>query len=185
MYLVGLALLSSSLLLLLGLGNGGITLGLAKLGRHVLALLDQVKRSTNDGTLGLDGLAVPALGDLLNLALTVVATVEGGPGDLTGVLALGKERRRFGREETENLRISTDKELAAAGVDLATAERINLNLHYALLSKRQSLWKINIQGLGRRGEVEARVWAIHVMAERRAREVGRITHVIKKALSPS
>ena len=29
MYLVGLALLSSSLLLLLGLGNGGITLGLA------------------------------------------------------------------------------------------------------------------------------------------------------------
>lgn len=52
-------------LLLLALLDGGQTGGAAGLGADRAALLDHIERSTNNGTLRLDGAARPLLGNFL------------------------------------------------------------------------------------------------------------------------
>lgn len=54
-----------SLLLLLALLDGGQAGGAPGLGAHRAALLDHLKRGTDDGTLRLDGAAGALLGDFL------------------------------------------------------------------------------------------------------------------------
>lgn len=50
----------------------------------------------------------------------MLATVEHGPRNPPGVLALEEKRLRLAVDETENLRVATDIDLALGGVDLAT-----------------------------------------------------------------
>lgn len=101
--LVGLAGLSLGLLVLLALGDSGLAGGSTNLGLLVAAGVDLLERSTNDTTLVLDGLARALLGDLLSNSLLVESSVNDGPGDLTGVLALQEERLVLGADKAEDL----------------------------------------------------------------------------------
>ena len=64
---------------------------------------DGGKISTDDTTLVLHSAARALLGNLLRDTLLVHATVDLGPGDLTGVLALEEERLILGGGEAEDL----------------------------------------------------------------------------------
>jgi hypothetical protein len=50
----------------------------------------------------------------------VLATEENGPGNAAGVLALEEEGLGLSVDETEDLGVTTDKDLSLGGVDLAT-----------------------------------------------------------------
>lgn len=93
------------LLLLFGLGLGDG--GKAGLLPHSSGLVppggDGSEVGTDDTTLVLHGLARALLGNLLGDALLVHATVDDGPGDLTGILALEEEGGIFGGGEAEDL----------------------------------------------------------------------------------
>jgi hypothetical protein len=52
--------------------------------------------------------------------LLVLAAEENGPGDPSRVLALEEKGLGFSVDEAEDLGITTDKDLALGGVDLAT-----------------------------------------------------------------
>jgi len=108
-----LSLLSSlgGLLLLLVLLDGLLAGGAAGLGALGTLLLDHVQGSTNDGTLGLDGAARALLGDLLRDTLAVLATVQNGPRNAAGVLALEEKRLRLAVLEAEDLAVTTDVDL--------------------------------------------------------------------------
>lgn len=54
----------------------------------------------------------------------MLATEENGPRDPAGVLALEEKRLGLSVEETEGLGVTTDVDLATAGVDLATCKTI-------------------------------------------------------------
>jgi hypothetical protein len=100
------------LLLILGVLDSLGTSGLTDLGADRALLLDHLKRSTNNGTLVLDGAAGALLGDLLSNTLAVMATVENSPRNTTGVLALLEKRLRLGRLESEDLGVTTDEKAA-------------------------------------------------------------------------
>lgn len=102
---LGARALGGLLLLLLGLGLGdrslagsGTDLGLSGALGH-----DGGKVGTDNTTLDLHVLPGALLGDLLCDALLVHATVDLGPGDLAGVLALEEERLGLGAGEAEGL----------------------------------------------------------------------------------
>lgn len=80
------------LLLVLSSGESGVTLGLTNFGFLVSLGQDGRQVGTDDTTLSLDVLARTLLGDLLGDSLLVDTTVDGGPRDLTRVLALEEER---------------------------------------------------------------------------------------------
>jgi hypothetical protein len=128
------------LLVLLAGGSGGLLLlglldGLragsgASLRSHGAALLDDIERSTNDGTLGLDGAAGALLGNFLRNTLAVLATEENGPCNATGVLALEEQRLGLAVLEAEDLGVATDVELTLAGVDSLAREGIVVGSHF-------------------------------------------------------
>ncbi|GAO51471.1 hypothetical protein G7K_5571-t1 [Saitoella complicata NRRL Y-17804] len=125
-----LGLLNSLLLLrLLSLRNSlstGRRAGLRALGP---LLLDHIHGSTNNGTLSLDGTAGTLLLNLDLNTLLVHATVENGPGDLAGVLALEEEGGVLGGLEAEDLGVTADVELTRTGVDLGAGESALFDLH--------------------------------------------------------
>jgi len=79
------------LLLVLSSGESGVTLGLTNFGFLVSLGQDGRQVGTDDTTLSLDVLARTLLGDLLGDSLLVDSAVDGGPRDLTRVLALEEE----------------------------------------------------------------------------------------------
>jgi hypothetical protein len=97
--LLGLLLLLFSL----GLGDGGEAGLLPDSGGLVPPGGDGGEVGTDDTTLVLHGLAGALLGNLLSDTLLVHATVDDGPGDLAGVLALEEEGGIFGGGEAEHL----------------------------------------------------------------------------------
>ena len=120
--LVGPSLSLLLLLLLLGLLNSGIAVGLADSSRLVASRHNLLPSGANNGTLDLGGAAGLALDGLLGGALLVQAAEEDGPVELARVL-LGQEvRLGLAVQEAERLAVHTDKDFAAARVDLATRE---------------------------------------------------------------
>lgn len=93
------------LLLGLGLGDGGLAGSGTDLGLSGTLGHDGSKVGTDDTTLNLDVLPGALLGDLLCDALLVHATVNLGPGDLAGVLALEEEGLGLGSGEAEGLKL--------------------------------------------------------------------------------
>lgn len=76
------------------------------------ALLDDIERSTNDGTLCLDLLATTGLGLLLRNTLAALSAAENSPRNATRVLALQEKRLALAVLETEDLAVRADEELA-------------------------------------------------------------------------
>lgn len=101
--LVLLSHLGLGLLLLLALGKSLLAGSSSHLGLLVSAGGDGLERGTDDSSLVLNSLARALLGNLLGDTLLVHATVEDGPGKLTGVLALEEERLALARVEAEDL----------------------------------------------------------------------------------
>lgn len=102
-YLDLLLLLLLSLLLGLGLLNGGSPLLCTDGGGLVPPCGDGSEVSTDDTTLVLHSSARALLGNLLRDTLLVHATVHLSPGNLTGVLALQEKRLILGVGEAEDL----------------------------------------------------------------------------------
>lgn len=130
---LGLLGLSGGLVSLLGLlvlVQLDVSGGLSVSGLLSSSLLDQFKGSTNNSSLVLDGLSASLLGGLLRDTLLVVSSVQDGPRESSGVLSLLEERSGLGRLESEDLRVTSDKEGTSAGVDLGAGEGINFNLHF-------------------------------------------------------
>lgn len=94
--LLSLSLLLVGLLLLLGGLDGLGSLGLSLFWLQGSSLLDQVQRSTDNGSLVLDSLSGSLLGDLLGDALLVVLSVEHSPSDSSRVLSLLEQGVRLG-----------------------------------------------------------------------------------------
>lgn len=84
-----------------------------------------VPSSTNDGTLNLDGLTGTALGDFFSGTLLVEATVKDGPVKFTGILLSLEVSSTFTIQQTEGLRITTDKDDTMTGINLRTREGTN------------------------------------------------------------
>jgi len=120
--------LSSGALLLALLDGGGAGCG-AGLRSLRAALLDDIKRGTNNGTLDLHLLAATSLGCLLRDTLSPLSAAENSPRNATRVLALKEKRLGLAILEAEDLAVGADEELALARVDLLTGEGIVVGSH--------------------------------------------------------
>lgn len=134
--LVGTGLDTSSLSLkllglagLLSLGNSLLSRSLSLSWLLVSLLLDELQRSTLDRSLVLDGLLSSSLLGLLSDTLLVLSSVQDSPRDLSWVLSLLEQRRRLGRLESENFRVTSDEQGTSTWVDLSTGEGVNFDLH--------------------------------------------------------
>lgn len=130
--------LVSLLLFLVGL-DSSISLSLSGFWLEGTSLLDQLKGSTNNGSLSLDGLSGSLLSNLLSQTLLVVSSVQDGPRDSSWVLSLVEQRSRLGVLESEDLGVTTDKQSTSTWVDLGTRERINFNLHCDCMKRVSTL----------------------------------------------
>eukprot|EP00043_Microstomoeca_roanoka_P020639 m.253563 g.253563 ORF g.253563 m.253563 type:complete len:146 (+) comp17216_c0_seq1:111-548(+) len=120
--------------LALGLGLGllyWLTDGLALNLSLALELHDLLLADTLNSTSELLSLACAALGGNSCDTLLVLASVEDGPGNLAGVLALVEEGLDLGSEEEEGLAVGLDENSTVAGVDLVSREAAQLKLHGA------------------------------------------------------
>lgn len=124
--LLGLGLL----LLLLGVQDSLGSGSLSDFGSLRSSLLDDIKRSTDDGSLRLDGLSSLLLVDFLSDTLLVLSSVQDGPRDSSRVLSLLEQSLRLGGAESENLGVTSDEKSATARVDFATRKGIDFNLHF-------------------------------------------------------
>lgn len=129
---LGLSTLGSGLgvlLLSLGLSELGSLLGLLQsllsgslsLSRLLVSLLlDLLQRSTDNGSLVLDGSSGSLLGGLLRDTLLVVSSVQDGPSNSSWVLSLVEQRGRLGGLESENLGVTSDEQGTSTWVNLGT-----------------------------------------------------------------
>lgn len=136
--LVGTGLDTSSLSLkllglagLLSLGNSLLSRSLSLSWLLVSLLPDELQRSTFNRSLVLDGLLSSSLLGLLSDTLLVLSSVQDSPRDLSWVLSLLEQRRRLGRLESENFRVTSDEQGTSTWVDLSTGEGVNFDLHCA------------------------------------------------------
>ena len=95
--------------------DGGLASLLTLLGLHVALLVDDIKGGTNNGT---DGLALDSallLLCVIDTSLLVGASVDLGPGDLSGVALPEELRLALGVEEDEALRHKEKKKKEKKG----------------------------------------------------------------------
>lgn len=90
-------------LLLLSLGDSGLSGSISDLGLGSSLGDDRSKVGTDDTSSVLDVLPASLLGDFLRETLLVHSSVDDGPRDLSGVLALQEQGLGLGVEESEDL----------------------------------------------------------------------------------
>lgn len=116
-------------LLLLSLGDGGLSGSVSDFRLGVSLGQDGGKVGTDDSSLGLDVLPAPLLGDLLSETLLVHTPVDNGPCDLSGVLSLQEQGLGLGADESEDLGVTPNVKLSLGRVDLLTREVAQFDLH--------------------------------------------------------
>lgn len=124
---LSLSELSSLLSLLQSLLSGGLSLSWLL----VSLLLDLLQRSTDNRSLVLDSSSGSLLRSLLRDTLLVVSSVQDGPSNSSWVLSLVEQRSRLRGLESENLRVTSDKQGTSTWVNLGTREGVDFDLHFS------------------------------------------------------
>jgi len=121
----GCLLGSGNLLSLLDLSEGGLSRSGANLWLLVSLLLDDLERSTDDGSLDLLGLSGLLLGHLLGGALLVQSSVHLSPADLSGVRLAVESGLALAINKSEGLGVATNKSDAVGRVDLEMSTQVS------------------------------------------------------------
>jgi len=126
----GLLVSLAGLLLVLGSSNGVFSLLLSDLGLLELLVEDLGVAESSDSFGGLDVTSNTSLhGSFLADALLVLASVEDGPSELSGVLLGVVQAGNLVVEHSDDLAVGSAVAHAMAGVDLEAAEVTKLSAH--------------------------------------------------------